>query len=67
LTSLNDRPHRFYKSPNGDWYVVGPGPEVQPGGEVLVETRAGAQNFRVVKATVGYLYVVDSDDGPRRK
>lgn len=66
MTDQNDRPHRFWKSPAGSWYIVGPGPEVKPGGEVLVEKRSGSQEYRKVRATVGYVYVVDSDDGPKQ-
>lgn len=62
MADQNDSPHRFWKSPNGTWYVVGPGPEVRPGGEILVEKRSGEQEYRLVKATVGYVYVVDSDE-----
>ncbi len=65
MTELNSRPHRFWKSPAGQWYVVGPGPECKPGGQVLVEMRNGKQDFREVKATVGYVYVVDSPDDAR--
>jgi hypothetical protein len=58
----NTRPHRFWKSPAGQWYVIGPGPEVRPGGGVLVEKRSGEQNIRRVAATVGYVYVLVDDD-----
>jgi hypothetical protein len=67
MIDQNDSPHRFWKSPAGQWYVVGPGPEVRPGGEVLVEMRSGSQDYRIVRAVVGYVYVVvDSDEKGRK-
>jgi hypothetical protein len=66
MINTSTSPHRFWKSPAGAWYVIGPGPEVTPGGEVLVEKRSGDQEYRKVAATVGYVYVLVSDNGPQR-